>query len=203
MNAAFSAEGRRALGGAWALLAAAIVAAAGLAFAGHWYLEQDKRERLSSGQRLAQARSALDEARREQSSQRESSDIFRALVERGVLQNERRLEMVELIGQLRVKHQLFALDYEIAPQRPLTLTGGRVFPAVDVRSSRISMKLKALHEGDVLGFVDDMGGSRQGFLPLDRCALRRIEAPSPDALAPRVEAECSFEWITLKAKNAA
>jgi hypothetical protein len=53
----------------------------------------------------------------------------------------------------------------------------------------------------VLGFIDDLTRSRQGFYPLDRCHMRRVEAPA-DALQPHVEAECAFEWITLRDKNA-
>jgi hypothetical protein len=73
---------------------------------------------------------------------------------------------------------------------------------VDVLASRVKLRMRALHEGDVLGFVEGLAASRQGFFPIDRCTMRRIEVPSPDALAPRVEAECAFEWITLKDKNA-
>jgi hypothetical protein len=107
-----------------------------------------------------------------------------------------------MINGLRSQQQLFALDYEISPQRPLPLAGGRAFPAVDVLASRVKLRMRALHEGDVLGFVDGLGASRQGFFPVDRCTMRRIDATSTDAIVPRVEAECAFEWITLKDKNA-
>ena len=32
--------------------------------------------------------------------------------------------------------------------------------------------------------------------------MRRIEVAEADLLRPRVEADCAFEWITLKDKNA-
>jgi hypothetical protein len=202
MNAVFSAAGFRKLRGSWALLVLAIAASAGLALGGKWYLEHEKRSRQSSAQRLEQARSKLETARRERDNLRESADIFRALVDRGLLQGERRLDMVELMNGLRSQHQIFALDYDIAPQRPLQFAGGRVFPAVDVLASRVRLRMRALHEGDVLGFVEALAASRQGFFPLDRCAMRRIDSSSPDAIQPRVEAECAFEWVTLKEKNA-
>ena len=113
-----------------------------------------------------------------------------------------RLDLVEMVGALRAKHELFSLDYEVAPQRPLQLPGGRVYSAVDILSSRVRVRMRALHEGDVVGFVEDLGQSRQGFYPLDRCLLRRVEVAAADALQPRVEAECAFEWITLRDKNA-
>jgi hypothetical protein len=202
VKSVFSSEGLRELRGSWALLVLAVAAAGGLAFGGKWYLEHERMERRSATQRLEQARSRLENARRERDNLRESADIFRGLVERGLLQGERRLDMVELVNGLRVRYQLFGLDYEISPQRPLPLAGGRSFPAVDVLASRVKLKMRALHEGDVLGFVEGLADSRQGFFPLDRCAMRRIEVTAPDALQPRVEAECAFEWITLKEKNA-
>ena len=199
----FTKDGSRQLRSSWILLALAIAAALALGLGGRWYQEHARRERQSAGQRLDQARARLETARRERDALRESADIFRTLVDRGLLQGERRLDMVELVNGLRARYQLFSLDYDIAPQRPLPLPGGRVFPAVDVLASRVKLRMRALHEGDVLGFVEELAASRQGFFPLDRCALKRVDTLTPDALVPRVEAECSFEWITLKDKNAA
>lgn len=202
MNAVFSREGFRELRGTWALLAISILASVALGVGGKLYLEHDKRQRASSGEKLQQAQARLDAARRERDNLNESADIFRTLVARGLLQGERRLDMVELLNGLRARYQLFALDYEISPQRPLQLAGGRAFPAVDVLASRVKFRLRALHEGDVIGVVEGLAESRHGFFPLDRCTLRRLETPSPDAMQARVEAECAFEWITLKEKNA-
>jgi hypothetical protein len=202
LSAVFSRAGTRRLQGSWLMLGLAIACAVALGIGGKLYLEHEKRTRLTSAQKLEQARSRLETARRERDNLRESADIFRTLVDRGILQGERRLDMVELINGLRTREQLFALDYEIAPQRALPLPGGRAYPAVEVLASRVKLRMRALHEGDVLGFVEGLTASRQGFFPLDRCTMRRMESINPDALAPRVEAECTFEWITLKDKNA-
>ena len=127
--------------------------------------------------------------------------MFRTLVDRGVLQGENRLDLVDLVNTLRARNQLIALDYEIAPQRPLALAGGRVFASVDVLASRVKLKVRALHEGDVLAFIDGLSRTPQGFYPVDRCTMRRVEATNPDSLQPRVEADCTLEWITLREKR--
>ena len=202
MSAVFSRDGTRQLRGAWLLLAVSIACAVALGIGGKLYLEHERKARQSSGQRLEQWRARLENARRERDNLRESAEVFRTLVDRGILQGERRLDMVELVNGLRTRHHLFALDYEIGVQRPLPLPGGRVYPAVDVLASRVKLRMRALHEGDVLGFVQDLAASRKGFFPLDRCAMKRLEAASADAIVPRVEAECAFEWITLRDKNA-
>ena len=201
MKQMFTPEGMRALRMPLVLLALAIAAAAAVVLGSQWFLEREKREATSADRRLQEARGRLEAARRERDSLQESADVYRTLVERGLLQGEHRLDLVEMVNALRTRHELFSLDYEIAPQRPLQLPGGRVFPAVDVLASRVRVRMRALHEGDVLGFVEDLGQSRQGFYPLDRCLMKRVEVAAPDALQPRVEAECAFEWITLRDKS--
>jgi hypothetical protein len=201
MNQLFSAEGRRSLGISWLLLVLAILAGAGIVFASHWYANKEKADSATANQRLQEARARLDNARRERDSLQESSDVFRTLVERGMLQGEKRLDLVELILQLRAKYQLAALDYEIAPQRPLQLAGGRVFSSVDVLASRVKLRARALHEADLLGFVDGLSRNSQGFYPVDRCIMRRVDVADPDSIQPRVEADCTLEWITLKEKR--
>lgn len=201
MSQLFSAEGRRALAMSWALLALAIIAGAGIIAGSNWYTNKEKLDSASSSRRLQEARTRLESARRERDSLQESADVFRTLVDRGMLQNERRLDLVELVNSLRARYQL-ALDYEVAPQRPLQLPGGRVFASVDVLASRVKLKARALHEGDILGFIDALSKNPLGFYPIDHCSMKRVEVPNPDSLQPRVEADCTLEWITLKEKRA-
>ena len=201
MKQVFSAEGLRSLRAAWILLALSIVAAAGIVAGSQWYYEKEKRDNATFGKRLQEARTRVQGARRERDSLYESSEVFRTLVERGLLQAERRLELVELVNALRARHQLAALDYEIAPQRALQLGAGRVFASVDVLASRVKLRARALHEADVIGFMDALTRTPQGFYPVDRCVMRRVEVAAPDSIQPRVEADCTLEWITLKEKR--
>ena len=200
MSAVFSREGGRALAASWVLLAAALAVGAAVVMGSNWYVARERRVNASDERRLQEARSRLEAARRERDSLQESSDVFRTLVDRGLLQTERRLELVELVNTLHARHNLYNLEYEVAPQRPLQIGGGRVFNAIDVLASRVKLRLRALHEGDVIAFVDELSRSRQGFYPVDRCVLKRIEAGTE--LQPRIEAECWLEWITLKDKRA-
>lgn len=200
MNQVFTREGLRALRGAFALLAVAIVAAVAVVLGSQWYYEKEKRDSANAGRRLQEARTRAESARRERDNLAESAEVFRTLVERGLLQAERRLDLVELVNSLRARHQLLGLDYEIAPQRPLQLAGGRVFTSVDVLASRVKLRARALHEGDIIGFIEGLTRTPHGFYPVDRCSMRRVEA-ALDALQPHVEAECTLEWVTLKEKR--
>lgn len=200
MNQVFNREGWKALRASWLLLATAVAVGSVIVYGTHWYGVKEKRDSADAARRLQEAHARLAGARRERDSLNESADVFRTLVERGLLQREQRLDLVELVNALRSRYQLFALDYEIAPQRPLALAGARVFPAIDVLASRVKFRARALHEGDILGFIGELSRSRQGFYPVDRCTLRRVEGPAV-TLQPHVEADCTLEWITLKDKR--
>jgi hypothetical protein len=200
----FSRAGFTALRASWAILAVSVVLAAGVAAGSHWFLERQKRESAALARRTAEASSRVDTARRERESLVQSVDVFRTLVERGLLQTERRLDLVELLNTLRTRHQLFGLDYEIGAQRPLALAGGAAFTAVEVLASRVKLRARALHEGDLLDFIEALSQSRQGFYPVDRCVIRRVDTQADAGLLqPRIEADCTMEWITMKERRAA
>jgi hypothetical protein len=186
---------------AWLLLAASVVAAVVLIGGTHFYLGKELRDAQGSSRRLQEARSRLDNIRRERDSMDESATIYRSLIARGLMQPERRLDLVEMMNNLRAQYRIFSVDYEMSPQRALTLAGGRSFPSVDIVASRVTLRVRALHEGDVLAFIQAIAQSSNGFHPVERCLLKRIDGPAASTLQPRVEAECALEWITMKEKR--
>jgi hypothetical protein len=137
MSQVFTRPGLLALRTPLVLLAVAIAASAGIGLGARWYADKERRESADSGRRLQDARARLDTARRERDNLVQSAEVFRTLVDRGLLQGERRLDLVELVNSLRSRYQLAALDYEIAPQRTLQLAGGRGFGSIDVLASRV------------------------------------------------------------------
>lgn len=199
MSQVFSSHGARALRPAWILLALSIAAAAAIGAGGTWFLERAKREGASTQQRVREANARLDTVRRERDNLAESAEVFRDLAERGILGGERRLDMIEMVSGLRKRYQLSALDYEIAPQRPLPNAS---FGAVDVLSSRVKLRMRALHEGDILGLLESLAQAPRGLYPIERCMMRRLdEGAVNQPLHARVEAECTLHWITLKEKR--
>jgi len=197
MKQLLSREGRRRLRGPMLIFGACVALSAGIGGASQWFLQKERRDAMGAGVRFQEARARVAKIQSERDNLEQSIEVFRSLVERGLMQPERRLDLVELMNALRARHGILALDYEIAPQRALAFADNRTFPAVEILSSRVTLKLRALHEGDALAFIDSLGESRQ----LDRCVLRRMEVANPDGLQPRVEADCTLEWITMKEKR--
>jgi hypothetical protein len=202
MTPLLAAEGRRKLRGGALILASCIAISAAVVAASHWFLGKERHDVRATATLLSEARVRVERIRRERESLDQSSEVFNVMRER-LMQPESRLDLVELMNGLRTRHAILALDYEISPQRPLAVSGTEPFSAVDILASRVTLKLRTLHEGDALAFIDALGASRQGFYPVDRCVMRRLEVASPDAMQPRVEADCTLEWITMKEKRVA
>jgi hypothetical protein len=202
VNAVFSKEGFRALRITWLILGLAIIAAALVGWGSYLYLQKEKRDGLMSKRQLQEAKARVDKAQREREDLKASSEIFQDLVNRGILQQESRLDFIERLDRLKDQYRLLGLEYEISAQRPLPLNAGRVFNSIDVLGSHVKMRVLALHEGDALAFLEDLATPKRGFNPINRCTLRKIDAGTAGTLAPRVEALCSLEWISLRDKGA-
>jgi len=201
MNVIFSREVLKRLRFSWLILGVSIVAAVASAWGSHLFLEKEKRDGLSFKRQLAEAQARVEAAKRERDDLKASAEIFQDLVKRGILGEESRLDFVERLERLKERHRLLGLEFEIAPQRPLPLAGGRMFNAVDVLGSRVKVKVQALHEGDALAFLEDLAKPSKGFNPANRCTLRKLEAGASSVAMARIEAECVLEWISLKDKR--
>lgn len=201
MSVVFSKDGFRRLLPAWVILGAAAASAVAIAWGSHAYLQKEKRDGMVSKRELAEAQARVAAARRERDDLKASSTLFEGLVKRGILNEESRIDLVERLDRLKARHRLISLDYEIQPQRALPLAGGRAFNAIDILGSRVKIRAQALHEGDALAFLEDLAAPPRGFNPINRCTLRRLETGAISAAAPRVEADCTLDWVSLKDKR--
>ena len=53
------------------------------------------------------------------------------------------------------------------------MASGNSYSAVDVLASRIKLKVRAYHDGDLVAFLNDFPRIQRGFFPLDRCVIAR------------------------------
>lgn len=201
MNIVFTKEGFQRLLPAWAILGVSVAAAVAIAWGSHAYLQKENRDGMVSKRQLAEAQARVAAARRERDDLAASSALFEDLVNRGILKEESRIDLVERLDRLKARHRLISLDYEIQPQRALPLAGGRTFNAIDILGSRVKIRAQALHEGDALAFLEDLAMPPRGFNPINRCTLRRVESGAISAAAPRVEADCTLDFVSLKDKR--
>jgi hypothetical protein len=220
-------EGFGALKFSYLILVAGIGVGVFLVGASYWWWQVEKKNNVQSQRRLNDAQSRLANAKQERDDLRNSEDTYLALEGRGVFIAEKRLDLLDAMEALRVRHGITSLEYQDGAQRPLKLAGGTSITAVEALGSRIQLKATSLHDGDMLAFLDEFSRMQRGIFQIERCALGRntrggaVVLPPPAAVGattPRdsdepntppptltaaVEADCSLEWITLVDKRAA
>lgn len=156
-------------------------------------------------ERTAQLADSYQRARAELVKLREQEDqffgyskSFAALSRKGLIGGERRLEWIETLTKLRERHRLFDLDYDVEAQRALPWPGGASHESVAARVSAVEIGARALHEGDLFGFLDDLVREVPAALRQKRCDVVRVAGAPSDGAQPRLAARCSYDWLTLQ-----
>lgn len=169
----FTQGGLRALRVVYGVTLAGIAVAAFLVVGSYWYWQAEKRNNQKSNSLQQESRSRLATAQRERDDLRDSEQTYKIITARGVFMAEQRLDWVEALAALKTRHKLVALEYEVQPQRALKLSGNTSLTGVEVLGSRIKFKVRALHDGDLVAFLDEFPRMQRGFFPLDRCVIKR------------------------------
>lgn len=137
----------------------------------------------------------LKRVRGEEHEIREKAALFNALKARGVIGEEQRLEWVELLKEIRERHRLIELRYEIAPQQALEKSpAGKLV----LYASTMRLQLSLLHEEDLVRLLDDLRRQARALIQVRRCDVSRIPRSGPEnTLQGFLRAECLIDWITL------
>ncbi len=124
---------------------------------------------------------------------------YEEITKRGYLNREHRLEWVERIRKIREQRKLIEVNYELAPQQSVSNADGSGF---EVMSSTMRLRMRLLHEEDLLNFLADLRGSVQAYLSIRSCIVERLpqigELPTT---AAGLQAECLIDWLTLRERK--
>ncbi len=150
----------------------------------------------------------LRRARNEEQELRDKITRYEALKQRGIVGTEQRLDWIDLINQIKTARRIPKLEYDFAPQRKLDATflpEGAETSGMRFMSSQMHLRLSLLHEGELLGFLDDLRAAAPALIQVRACNLAR-SMPSPAdpaqrGIKPQLTAECTLEWITLKSST--
>jgi hypothetical protein len=104
---------------------------------------------------------------------------------------------VELLKEIRDKHRLIDLRYEIAPQRMLDGQLGNDFVFF---ASSMKLELKLLHEEDLTRLLDDLRRQAKALIRVNSCRIERLPATGEQRGGGRANllADCEIEWLTLR-----
>ena len=183
------------------LALAVVLAAAGIAavVASQQFLERTRAEHKAVLADRQAIQDKLSRATEEEREIREKLVDYRRLLDRGVIGDERRLEWVETIGQIKNDHKLFEIKYQIEPQRTLDLPGITPNSEVEFRVSTLKVDMQLLHEGDLMTFLDGLRRNLKSHVLARSCSVQRMDRSGSDrGVAPRLRAECAIDLVTIK-----
>lgn len=173
--------------------------AAACYFAADRYLQAAKKERVAVAAQRVEVQGRLDRANEEEREIKASLRQYEALAARGITSEEKRLDWVDTLTAIKSERQLFGVRYNIEPQKELDYPGLAAGSGVYFMSSRVKVELQLLHEEDLLNFIDDIVKRSKLYLSFRSCNIQRTSRVIGGAtLAPRLQAECALDLITIR-----
>lgn len=158
----------------------------------------DARQRAAEEQSTAQSLQRefdlkLQRVRDEEAEIKVQAAAFRQMQAHGLLGEERRLEWVELLNDIRERRRLIGLHYEFSPRRRLDAEKDDAFVFY---ASAMRLQLELLHEEDLAHLLGDLKQNASALIHIRSCDVSRTALADDKAGAPRLTAECLVDWIT-------
>lgn len=125
---------------------------------------------------------------------------YQALINKGFVGEERRIEWVEELRAQHNNHKLFGIQYSISQQaeyKPAFVSnlGGFV-----LHRSIMKLDLDMLHEGDILQLTESLNAKNTSPFMLRDCEITRLNsgAALSSQLVANLHAKCELDWLTLR-----
>jgi hypothetical protein len=179
------------------LVVAAVVVAicAALIVGMRKWTEEAKREQQQAQVTQNEARGKLARAREEEMEIKRNLQQYQALVSKGIVGEENRLDWIERINAIRLAHKLYDIRSEISEQRKLDST---VTSGPDIMVSRMDLGLPLLDEDDLFVLLGDLRASRRGYFQVKSCRITRGNPVDRKTLAPTMDAACQLDFYTIR-----
>jgi len=123
------------------------------------------------------------------------------LIDHGFVGPEQRLSWVENIQRIQSAAELLPISYAIAEQQKIQLDSARDTGSLELRGSKMELKMRLLHEMDLLVFLDKLKSGQ--YFDLQSCSIKRLQDYNPYKLDELLDAECTLYWITLDKRDGA
>jgi len=138
----------------------------------------------------------LKQVRNEENEIKLKADLFGKLQARGILGEEKRLDWIELLKSIHERRLLIELEYEIAPQRPLSPPDANPGNDLAFYASTMKLHVKLLHEEDLTRLLADLRDRAQAIIQVKSCKVGRLANGAGERA--NLNADCEIDWITLR-----
>jgi hypothetical protein len=182
-----------------AVCLALVLAGVACYFAADGYLQDAKTQKAAISAQRVEVQGRLDRANEEEREIMANLQQYRALEARGIIGEEKRLDWIDVLSEIKGERRLFNISYSIEPQKPLDYPGIGAGEGAYFMASRAKINLQLLHEEDLLNFIDDLAKRSKLHLSARSCNIQRMDRGGGGAtLSPRLQAECAFDLITIR-----
>jgi hypothetical protein len=165
---------------------------------GTWLRTEDQRARAAAAAR-DQMRGTLLRAHQEQTEIRQKIARFHQLAQTGVLGEERRLDWIERIKEIESARRLSEVRFEMSPRRPIDPAfAPGPSGSFEFYASSMRLEMTLLHEGDLIGLIEDLRGSVGALLRPRQCLIERLPGAEPRPAEAQLRAACTIDWITIR-----
>ncbi|MHB8666944.1 MAG: hypothetical protein ACYC7B_05425 [Burkholderiales bacterium] len=187
-----------------AVCLALVLAAAACAHFADGYLQETRQLATAAAAQRAEVQAKLASANQEELEIEASLQQYQALAARGIIGEENRLDWIDTVTAIKNERRLFNISYSIEPQKELDYPGFNPGGSVKFLVSRVKISIQLLHEGDLLNFIDDLARRGKPYLSVRSCNVAREDrSTGGTTLAPRLQAECVFDLITISSDKRA
>ena len=125
---------------------------------------------------------------------------YQALINKGFIAEERRLEWVDALRKQHLLNKLFSIKYSIGLQEPYTPSFTANLGGFILNRSIMTLDLDMLHEEDILQLTEALSKKDQEVFMLRDCDITRLNAGGTlsSQLIANLHAKCELDWLTLR-----
>ncbi len=162
--------------------------------------ERDKLQTLNDAKQreVTQARNQYYEAVRQRQLVDDYWPPYRKLEEMGFIGDENRLNWVDVLREVAERNRILAMNYEVQPRAPDTVEGITDLGDFNLQSSKMTLRMTGLHEGNVIALLKDLSHQKVGLFSLKSCVFeRRNENIEISNSAANLASTCTLVWHSI------
>ena len=123
-------------------------------------------------------------------------EAYEALQKSGTVGPEQRVNWLDALRNASQAARTLGVDYQLSQQTasPIKLETG----AYKLQQSTMKLRIKLLHEGDLMNFFQALDAEQPGLYLLQSCNLARGSSGAFSVrYEPKLMAECDLIWLSL------
>jgi hypothetical protein len=125
---------------------------------------------------------------------------YQALINKGLVGEERRIEWVEALREQHKSNKLFGIKYSISQQQEYKPSFAPSVGGFMLHRSIMKLDLDMLHEGDILKLTESLSAENTAPFMLRDCEITRLNAGGAlsNQLIANLHAQCELDWLTMR-----